>query len=72
MITCIMHPAGCMQVWDSVEGGLAEPIRTSISHEYDARTGGDADLDTLDGLTEEFQRRMEQDVVKPMHAWRKV
>lgn len=33
-----------------MEGGLAEPIRTTVSHQFGSTAGGDADMNTLQAV----------------------
>ncbi|MEW5301086.1 MAG: hypothetical protein WDW36_003967 [Sanguina aurantia] len=59
------------RVWDSVEGGLAEPLRATISHEYPNLAGGDADLEGIKGTVLDLKRKVQLDVLRPVGQWRK-
>lgn len=54
------------RVWDKVEGGLAEPIRTTISHSYPHLAAGDMDHKLYRDNMESYRARLESDVLTPL------
>ncbi|KAI8476321.1 MAG: hypothetical protein J3K34DRAFT_516731 [Monoraphidium minutum] len=61
------------RVWTSVEGGLAEPVRATVSHEHGHTVGGD-DLTTaaLDEARADLHTRVMADVLQPIDQWREM
>jgi hypothetical protein len=57
------------RVWDHVEGGLAEPIRATISHGHPHTVGGDASLAALREARVELEERVTRDVMRPLDQW---
>lgn len=69
---CLATDSCGAQVWDNVEGGLAEPVRTPVSHEFSHLAGGDADLTSVAALGEQFEERIEREILRPLAQWRAV
>lgn len=58
------------RVWDSVEGGLAEPIRATISHDHPHTAGGEMDTTAFIDNQEDFRKRLEYDILRPLDQWK--
>eukprot|EP00879_Flechtneria_rotunda_P032209 GHRR01035376.1.p1 GENE.GHRR01035376.1~~GHRR01035376.1.p1 ORF type:complete len:305 (-),score=98.15 GHRR01035376.1:980-1894(-) len=57
------------RVWDSVEGGLAEPVRATVSHTHAHTVGGDASIAGLEETRSEFSNRLRGHVLRPLEQW---
>jgi hypothetical protein len=57
------------RVWDHVEGGLAEPIRATISHGHPHTVGGDSSLAAIREARVELEERVTRDVMRPLDQW---
>lgn len=58
------------RVWDAVEGGLAEPTRTTISHAHQHTVGGDISIAGLEEARMYFHNQIRGHVIRPLDQWR--
>jgi hypothetical protein len=57
------------RIWERVHGGLAEPVRTQISHGHPAHVGGRFDAALLRAQLEQLEARLDGDVLRPLRRW---
>ncbi|KAL6758996.1 hypothetical protein V8C86DRAFT_2583105 [Haematococcus lacustris] len=57
------------RVWETVEGGLAEPIRATVSHNHPNITGGIMNDSAIRASLAEFEARLQLKVRRPLAQW---
>ncbi|MEW5313821.1 MAG: hypothetical protein WDW38_005358 [Sanguina aurantia] len=65
----VINKGNLPRVWEKVEGGLCEPIRPSVSHDHPIRIGGDFDPILLRDTRDIVDRRIENDIIRPIDRW---